>query len=158
MKMKTITIMAITSVIILSGIVSGVIILQTTQDHTLSKQCTIPFDVDFVDRRRAYSAPNDGKPHYSIEEEFSIYYTVPIGYFEVDENSHSLILKVVPNSQGYVIMCDPLPNLEKRFNKKMDGLLILVDNEETEYDIVNGALKINVNNNTRIEIIGFSFV
>jgi hypothetical protein len=155
--MKTNTIIAITSVIVLSGIISGVIVLQTTQEHNLSKQCTIPNDINFIERR-AYPTPNDGKPHYSIEEEFSIYYTVPIGYFEVDENFHSLILKPVPTSHGYVIMCDPLPILQKRFDAKMNSLIILLDNEEIEYKIINNVLKINVNNNTRIEIIAVTFV
>jgi hypothetical protein len=128
------------------------------QEQSLSKQCTIPYDVNFIERRGISLGSNDGKPHYSIEEEFSIYHTVPVGYFEVDEISHSLILKPVPTSHGYIIMCDPLPILEKRFETKMDGLFILVDNEEIEPNLVNDVLKINVNNNTRIEIIGFTFV
>jgi len=41
---------------------------------------------------------------------------------------------------------------------EMDELFILVDNEEIERCIVNNVLRINVNNNTRIEIIGFFFV
>lgn len=155
--MKTITLMTITSLVVLSGIVSGVIILQTTQEHNLSKHCDIPYDVNFI-KRRAHSGPNDGKPHYSIEEEFSIYHTVPIGYFGVDESSHSLILKPVATSHGYIIMCDPLPILQKRFDAKMDGIMILVDNEEIEYKIVNNVLKIDVTNNTRIEILGFAFI
>lgn len=128
------------------------------QENNLSKQCNIPYDVNFVDRRRATSGPNDGKPHYSIEEEFSIFYTVPIGEFRVDDVSHSLILKPVMTSHGYVIMCDPLPNLEKRFETKLHGLFVLVDGEEVEPNLVNDVLKIDVNNNTRIEIIGFTLV
>lgn len=139
-------------------IVSYFSISQTVlQEQSLSKQCTIPYDVNFIERR-AYSAPNDGKPHYSIEEEFSIYHTIPIGSFEVDESSQSVILKPVPTSYGYVIMCDPLPILQKRFDTKIDGIMILVDNEETEYKIIDNMLKINVNNNTKIEIIGFLLV
>jgi len=128
------------------------------QENSLSKQCTIPYDVNFVDRRRVTSGPNDGKPHYSIDEEFSIFYTVPIGEFRVDDIAHSLILKPVIASHGYVIMCDPLPVLEKRFNTKLHGLFVLVDGEEIEPNLVNDMLRIDVNNNTRIEIIGFTFV
>ena len=51
-------------------------------------------------------------------------------------------------------MCDPLPTLEKRFGALIDGLVILVDDKEIEYKIINNVLKINVNNNTRIEIVG----
>ena len=64
----------------------------------------------------------------------------------------------MPTSHGYIIMCDPLPNFEKRFETKIDGLMILVDNEEIEHNMVNNVLRIDVNNNTRIEIIGFSNV
>ncbi|PIW32731.1 MAG: hypothetical protein COW27_03095, partial [Nitrosopumilales archaeon CG15_BIG_FIL_POST_REV_8_21_14_020_37_12] len=124
----------------------------------LSKQCDIPYDVNFIQRRNVVLGPNDGKPHYSISEEFSIFSTVPIGEFSVDENSWSLILKPVPNSHGYVIMCNPLPVLEKRFDAKMDGLVVLVDSEEIEHHIIDDTLKVNVNNNTRIEIIGFFYL
>ena len=127
------------------------------QENGLSKQCDIPYDVNFIERRSVTLGPNDGKPHYSISEEFSIFYTVPIGEFNVDETSWSLILKPVPNSYGYVIMCNPLPVLEKRFDAKMDGIMVLVDSEEIEHHIINDILKINVSNNTRIEIIGFFY-
>ena len=136
-RMKKYLIPLIISVIVLVSYFS--IFSTTIQENSLSKQCDIPDDVNFVDRRSIISTPNDGKPHYSIQEEFSIHYTVPIGYFEVDENSHSLILKPVPTSHGYVIMCDPLPVLE---------------NEEIGYHVIDDTLKINVNNNTRIEIVG----
>jgi len=126
------------------------------QENNLSKQCDIPYDVNFVDKRRAISGPNDGKPHYSIDEEFSIFYTVPIGEFRVDDVSHSLILKPVVTSHGYIIMCDPLPNLEKRLETKLDSLAILVDGIEIPYKIENNVLRIDVNNNTSIEIVGFS--
>ena len=125
------------------------------QEQGLSKQCDIPYDENFIEGR-VIAAPNDGKPHFSIKEEFSISYTVPIGEFRVDELAHSLILKPVPNSNGYIIMCDPLPVLEKRFQTKLDGIMILVDGEETEPNLVNDVLRINIENNTRIEIIGFS--
>ena len=123
------------------------------QEQSLSKQCTIPYDLNFIERS-VISTPNDGKLHYSISGEFSIHYTVPIGYFGVDEFSHSLILKPVVTSHGYIIMCDPLPILEKRFGVQIDGLIILVDDKEIEYEIINNVLKIYVNNNTRIEIVG----
>ena len=126
------------------------------QENNLSKQCDIPYDVNFVDRRGAISGPNDGKPHYSIDEEFSIFYTVPIGEFRVDDVSHSLILKPVVTSHGYIIMCDPLPILEKRLETKLDSLAILVDGIEIPYKIENNVLRIDVNNNTSIEIVGFS--
>ncbi len=128
------------------------------QENSLSKQCDIPYDVNFIERRGVPSAPNDGKPHYSIAEEFSIFYTVPIGEFSVDDVSHSLILKPVPTSHGYIIMCDPLPVLEKRFETKMHGLFVLVDNEEIEPNLVNNVLRIDVSGNTSVEIIGFRFV
>ncbi|WP_158641236.1 hypothetical protein [Candidatus Nitrosopumilus salaria] len=60
----------------------------------------------------------------------------------------------MPTSHGYVIMCDPLPVLEKRFDVKLDGLIILVDDEEIGYHVIDDTLKINVDNNTRIEIVG----
>lgn len=154
--MKTYLIPIILSVIVLVAYFS--ISPSIIQENSLSKQCDIPYDVNFVDRRSVISAPNDGKPHYSFEKEFSIFYTIPIGEFSVDESTHSLILKPVPTSHGYVIMCDPLPVLEKRFETKLHGLFILVDGEEIEPNLVNDVLRINVNNNTRIEIIGFTFV
>jgi hypothetical protein len=123
------------------------------QEQSLSKQCAIPHDENFI-KRKFYSSPNDGKPHHTIETEFSIYRTVPIGEFRVDEFSHSLILKPVVTSHGYIIMCDPLPILEKRFDTQIDGLVILVDDKEIEYEMINNVLKIYVNNNTRIEIVG----
>jgi len=123
------------------------------QEQSLSKQCAIPHDENFI-KRKFYSSHNDGKPHHTIEAEFSIYRTVPIGEFRVDESSQSLILKPVVTSHGYIIMCDPLPILEKKFDAQMDSLTILVDDEEIEFGIINNVLKINVNNNTRIEIVG----
>ena len=155
--MKTRHIIIILGVIIGSSVIF-VILQPVSQEQNLSKQCDIPHDVNFIDRRRAISGPNDGKPHYSIEEEFSIFYTVPIGEFRVDDVSHSLMLKPVPTSHGYIIMCDPLPNLEKRFETTLHGLFVLVDGEEIEPNLVNDLLRIDVNNNTRIEIIGFTFV
>ncbi|KAF6245139.1 hypothetical protein [Nitrosopumilus sp. b2] len=128
------------------------------QEDILSKHCDITYDVNFLDRGRAISGPNDGKPNYSIAEEFSIFYTVPIGEFSVDDVSHSLILKPVQTSHGYIIMCDPLPVLEKRFDTKLHGLFILVDGEEIEPNLANDVLRIDVYDNTRIEIIGFTFV
>lgn len=154
--MKTVHIIIILGVVIGSSVIFAVS-QYVLQEQNLSKQCDIPYDENFIERR-AYSAPNDGKPHFSIEGEFSIFYTVPIGEFKVDELAHSLILKPVPTSHGYIIMCDPLPVLEKRFETKIDGLMILVDNEEIEHNIVHNVLRIDVNNNTRIEIIGFSNV
>ncbi|MCV0391976.1 MAG: hypothetical protein K5790_01640 [Nitrosopumilus sp.] len=151
--MRTYLIPIIISVIVIVAYFS--ISPATIPENRLSKQCDIPQDVNFVDRRRAVSGPNDGKPHYSIEEEFSIFYTVPIGEFRVDDVAHSLILKPVPTLHGYVIMCDPLPNLEKRFEIKLDSLVILIDGIEIPYEIENNVLRIDVNNNTRIEIVGF---
>ena len=151
--MKTSHIIIILGVIIGSSVIF-VILQPVSQEQNLSKQCDIPHDVNFIDRRRAISGPNDGKPHYSIEEEFSIFYTVPIGEFRVDDVSHSLMLKPVLTSHGYIIMCDPLPTLEKRFGAQMDGLIILVDDKEIEYEIIDDVLKIPINNNTRIEIVG----
>lgn len=127
-----------------------------SQDPNQSKRCDIPYDVNFADRRRAISGPNDGKPHYSIEEEFSIFYTVPIGEFRVDDLAQSLILKPVPTSYGYIIMCDPLPVLEEKLKIKFSSLAILVDGVEIPYEIKNNVLRIDVNDNTRIEIVGFS--
>lgn len=151
--MKTYLIPLFVATIVILGyfFISQIIV----QDQNLSKQCIISDDINFIERK-THSAPNDGKLHYSIQEEFSIYYTVPIGYFGVDEISQSLILKPVPNSHGYIIMCDPLPTLEKRFDTKMNNITILVDNEEIGFKIVKNVLKINVNKNTLIEIVGFS--
>lgn len=128
------------------------------KDSPLSKQCNIPEDENFIKRRGAYSGPNDGRPYFSIAEEFSIFYTVPIGEFRVDDVSHSLILKPVPTSHGYIIMCDPLPVLEKRFDTKMSSIAVLVDGVEIDAKLINDSLKIPVQNNTLIEIVGFSSV
>lgn len=124
----------------------------TLQEQSLSKQCTIPYDVNFLERR-SHSTPNDGKPHYTIEEKFSIYNTIPITSLKIDEISQSLIMKVIPNSHGYIIMCDPLPVLQKELDTKMDKMMVLADGKETEYVIVNNVLKLNVNNNTSFAII-----
>ncbi len=124
-----------------------------SEETSLSKQCEIPYDVNFVDRRSIVSGSNDGKSNYSIAQKFSIYSTVAIGEFTVDE-TNSLILKPVLTSHGYVTMCDPLPVLEKRFETKLHGLFILVDGEEIEPNLINDVLRIDVNNNTRIEIMG----
>jgi len=153
--MKTSLIIIILGVVIGSSVIFAVSQF-AFQEQNLSKQCDIPYDVNFVDRRSIVAGPNDGKPHYSIEEEFSIFYTVPIGEFRVDDISHSLILKPVVTSHGYIIMCDPLPVLEKRFETKLDSLAILVDGIEIPYEIENNVLRIDVNNNTSIEIVGFS--
>jgi hypothetical protein len=147
--MKTYLIPIIISAIVIMSYFS---ISQTVlQEQSLSKQCTIPYDVNFIEQR-AITSSSDGKPRYSIQEEFSIFHTVPIGQFSVDEVTHSLILKPVPASHGYIVMCNPLPILEKRFDKHMDGLFILVDGEEIKPNLVNDVLRIDVNNNTRIEI------
>lgn len=126
------------------------------QEQSMSKKCTIPYDVNFIERRKAISAPNDGKPHYSIAQEFSIFSTVPIGEYGIEDNAHSLILKPVVSSHGYIAMCNPLPNLEKRFDAKLESLTILVDGIEIPYEIENNVLRIDVNNNNSIEIVGFS--
>ena len=118
--MKKYLIPLIASVVVIAFYFS---ISQTVlQENGLSKQCDIPYDVNFIQRRNVVLGPNDGKPHYSISEEFSIFSTVPIGEFSVDENSWSLILKPVPNSHGYVIMCNPLPVLEKDLMQKWMAL------------------------------------
>ena len=137
----------------LFGVIPIVSIL--SEETSLSKQCEIPHDENFI-KRRAISAPNDGKPHFSIEGEFSIFYTIPIEEFGVDDLTHSLILKPVPASHGYIIMCDPLPVLEKRFETKLESLAILADGIEIPYEMQNNVLRIDVNNNTSIEIVGFS--
>ena len=103
---------------------------QFYNNKNLSKQFDIPYDENFIERRGTYSASNDGKQYLSIEGEFSIFHTIPIGEFRVDEVAHSLILKPAPTSHGYFIMCDPLQVLEKRFATKMDGLFILLDGKE----------------------------
>ena len=122
------------------------------QEQSLSKQCNIPYDVNFIERS-VISGSNDGKSKLSIKGEFSIFHTVPIGEFSIDDLAHSLIVKPVYSSHGYLIMCDPLPVLQKRFNTSMDKMMILVDGKETEYDIINNVLKLDVNNNTRFEIM-----
>jgi len=136
----------------LFGIIPIISIL--SEETGLSKQCDIPDDVNFVDRRSIVAGSTAGKSNYSIASEFSIYSTVTIEEFAVDETNHWLILKPVPASYGYIIMCDPLPVLEKRFETELDGLFILVDNEEIEPNLINDVLRIDVNNNTRIEIMG----
>ena len=150
-------------IILIVGAVIGISIVFAVSQNvleeknsTLSKQCDIPEDENFIKRRGAYSGPNDGKPYFSIAEEFSIFYTVPIGEFRVDDVSHSLILKPVPTSHGYIIMCDPMPVLEKRFDTKMSSIVVLVDGVEIDAKLVNDTLKIPVQNNTIIEIVGFS--
>ena len=152
-------------VIIIVGTIIGISVVfavfqNSLEDKasSLSKQCDIPYDENFIKRREAYSGPNNGKPYYSIAEEFSIFYTIPIGEFRVDDISHSLILKPVPTSHGYIIMCDPLPVLEKRFDTKMNGIVVLVDGEEIEHQLVNDSLKITIKNHILVEIVGFSFV
>ena len=150
-------------IIIILGAVIGSSVIFTLSQSVLyepnpSKQCDISFDENFIESRRITTGPNDGKLHYSIEEEFSIFYTVPIGEFRIDDTNHSLILKPVSTSNGYVIMCDPLPNLEKRFDTKLESLAILVDGIEIPYEIENNVLRIDINDNTSIEIVGFSMI
>ena len=146
-------------IIILGVIIGGSVIIafsqSVLQEQNLSKQCEIPYDENFIERS-VISTPQDGKQHFSIKGEFSIFHTVPIGEFRIDEVAHSLILKPVVTSHGYIIMCDPLPVLEKRFETKLDSLAVLVDGKEIPYEIENNLLRINVNNNTSIEIVGFS--
>ena len=154
--MRTSFLIIIAGLIILSSVVFAVS-QPVSQDLNQSKRCDIPYDGNFI-KSRSISSSSDGTPHYSIDEEFSIFSTVPIGEFAVDESAHSLILKPVVSSYGYIIMCDPLPVLEKRFEAKLHGLFVLVDGEEIEPDLVNDVLRIDVNDNTRIEIIGFTFV
>lgn len=148
-------------IIIVLGIVIGSSVIfalsqSVLHEPTTSKHCDIPFDENFIESRRITTGPNDGKPHYSIEDEFSIFYTIPIGEFRVDDNTYSLILKPVPTSDGYIIMCDPLPVLEKRFETNLESLAILIDGVEIPYEIENNALRVDVKNNTRVEIVGFS--
>lgn len=122
------------------------------QEQSLSKQCVIPHDANFLERK-AHTTPNDGKPHYSIEEKFSIYNTVPISSLEIDEFSKSLIIEIMPYSHGYIVMCNPFPVLQKELSTDMNGMSILVDGKETKYTIVDNVLKLNVDNNTRFDII-----
>ena len=122
------------------------------QEQSLSKQCIIPYDVNFIERR-AHSAPNDVRPHYTIEEKFSIHTTVLITELKLDELHQSLVIQVMPYSHGYVILCNPLPVLQKEFNMSMDKIMILTDGNETEYDTINDVLKLDVNNDIRFEIM-----
>ena len=144
--------------IILVIITSGYFaILQTIlPEQELSKQCVISPDANFIERR-AYSAPNDGRPHHTIEEKFSIYTTVHISELRIDELSQSLIIKVVPDSYGYVILCNPLPVLQYEFSTTTNEMIILVDGLETEYDMINNVLKLDVNNDTIFEIMIFGY-
>ena len=128
-----------------------------SEETGLSKQCNIPYDENFIERS-IVPGSNDGKSNLSIKGEFSIFHTVPIGGFRIDDLAYSLILKPVPTSHGYIIMCDPLPILEKRFETKLESLAILVDGIEIPYEIEHNVLRIDVNNNTSIEIVGFSNV
>ncbi|ABX13330.1 hypothetical protein Nmar_1434 [Nitrosopumilus maritimus SCM1] len=112
-----------------------------------NEQCDIPYDENFL-KRRAINA--------SIAAEFSIYSTVTIDTYSVENDTHSLILKPVPTSYGYITMCNPLPVLEQRFDTKLDSLAILVDGVEIPYEMRNNVLRIDVNNNAIIEIVGFS--
>lgn len=152
--MKTNHIIIILGVVISSSVIFAVS-QSVLQEQNLSKQCEIPYDENFIERS-VVSGSNDGKSNFSIKGEFSIFHTVPIGEFSIDESVHSLILKPVPMSYGYIIMCDPLPILEKRFEIKLDSLAILVDGMEIPYEIENNVLRIDVNNSTSIEIVGFS--
>ena len=154
MKIRTRTLIIVLGVVIGSSVIFAVS-LSILQEPNQSKRCDIPYDENFIERSMI-SAPNDGKPYYSIKKEFSISHTVPIGEFNVDEDIQSLILKPVPTSHGYIIMCDPLPVLEKRLETKLESLAILVDGMEIPYEIENNVLRIDVNNNTSIEIVGFS--
>ncbi|AFS82578.1 hypothetical protein [Candidatus Nitrosopumilus sediminis] len=150
--MNTIHIIIILGIIIGSSVIFAVL-QPISQEPNLSKQCDIPYDENFI-KNRSISSSSDGTPRFSIKDEFSIFYTVPIGEFSVDETARSLILKPVYNSHGYIIMCDPLPNLEKRFETKLDGLFVLVDDGEIEPNLINDVLRIDINNNSRIEIVG----
>ena len=152
--------MKASSMIVILGVIIGSSVLfavsqPVLQDPNQSKRCDIPYDENFIKSRSVLSS-SDGTPRFSIEGEFSIFHTVPIGEFRVDDLAQSLILKPVPASYGYIIMCDPLPVLEKRFETKLESLAILVDGLEIPYDIENNVLRIDINNNTRIEIVGFS--
>ena len=140
--------LAISAIVVVSFFISQI----TLQEQSLSKQCKIPYDVNFLEKR-SHSAPNDGKPHYTIEEKFSIYNTIPITSLKIDEVSQSLIMGVMPNSHGYIILCDPLPVLQKELDTKMDKMMVLVDGKETEYVLVNNTLKLYVHNNTSFAIV-----
>lgn len=146
-------------IIVILGVVIGSSVIFTISQYglleqNLSKQCEIPYDENFIGRDIVSSS--DGKSIFSIKSDFSIFHTVPIGEFRVDDTVQSLILKPVHASYGYVIMCDPLPALEKRLETKLESLAILVDDMEIPYEIKNGVLRIDVSNNTSIEIVGFS--
>ena len=146
-------------IIILGVVIASSVIFAVSQpvsqDLNQSKRCDIPYDENFI-KSRSISSSSDGTPRFSIEGEFSIFYTVPIGEFRVDDLAQSLILKPVPTSYGYIIMCDPLPVLEEKLKIKFSSLAILVDGVEIPYEIKNNVLRIDVNDNTRIEIVGFS--
>jgi len=152
--MKTNPIIIILGVVIGSSVIFAVS-QGVLQEQNLSKQCDIPYDENFIGRSLV-AGSGEGKSNFSIKGEFSIFHTVPIGEFRIDDITQSLILKPVPTSHGYIIMCDPLPVLEKRFEPKLDSMAILVDGIEIPYEIENNVLRINVNNNTSIEIVGFS--
>ena len=156
--MKTNPIIIILGIAIVSSVIFAVAFQMPLDNSKISfesplypeseqKQCDIPYDEYFI-QKRAINA--------SIATEFSIYSTVPIDVYSVDNNTHSLILKPVPTSNGYIVMCDPLPVLEKRFETKLESLAILVDGIEIPYEMQNNVLRIDVNNNTSIEIVGFS--
>ena len=151
--MKTSHIIIILGIVICSSVIFAVSQSVLHESNT-SKQCDIPHDENFI-KRRSTASSSDGTPRFSIEGEFSIFSTVPIGEFIVDDLAQSLILKPVPASYGYIIMCDPLPVLEKRLEVKLESLTILVDGMKVPYDIENKVLRIDVNNNTHIEIVGF---
>lgn len=146
-------------IVILGVVIASSVIFAVSQpisqDLNQSKRCDVPYDENFI-KSRSISSSSDGTPRFSIDAEFSISYTVPIGEFRVDDLAQSLILKPVPTSYGYIIMCDPLPVLEERLKTKLSSLAILVDGIEIPYEIKNNVLRIDVNNNTRIEIVGFS--
>ena len=152
--MKTSSMIVILGIVIASSVIFTVS-QSVSQDLNQSKRCDIPHDKNFIKSRSVLSS-SDGTPRFSIEDEFSIFHTVPIDEFRVDDLAQSLILKPVPTSYGYVIMCDPLPVLEERLKTKLSSLGILVDGIEIPYEIENKVLRIDVNNNTRIEIVGFS--
>lgn len=126
----------------------------TVLDQNESKQCIIP-NRDELMGPRVGGGPNDGKPHFSLAEMFSIYSNIGISSIERLDDNHTLLISIMPNSYGHIVMCDPLPILQKMYyDNKINDLAILVDNEEIEYKIVENVLKLNVNNNTKIEIVG----